>query len=47
MKRKKRTNRGPANKAKKTAEQSNVRDSSRLNDAELNCKGIDSKLPYP
>ena len=40
MKRKKRTNRG-ANKAKKTAE--HVRDSSKLNDAELNCKGKDIK----
>ena len=42
MKRKKRTNnRGANNKGKKTVE--HVRDSSKLNDAELNCKGKDIK----
>ena len=44
MKSKKRTNRR-ANKGKKTAE--HVRDSSRLNDAELNCKGKDIKGCVP
>ena len=41
MKRKKRTNNRGANKNKKTVE--HVRDSSKLNDAELNCKGKDIK----
>ena len=41
MKRKKRTNNRRANKGKKNAE--HVRDSSKLNDAELNCKGKDIK----